>query len=210
MYHFTNFKNLESIYLNGILSREAMHDEQIDFEPSDKDRFDGLLGGISISLSFPNYWMLKRKVESKGNNFVIVQISANALLNKRILAFPSNASRHEFESMVPEQPQYFVGARGLSNLYLNNEIRLKNSVDSSIPTDLQSEIMVFDSIDTHSLRGVHLPPDSPQLMLEAVQKLNSQILDLEVDYPCKHPFFDFLSTKSFKPHDGRRWQPDWK
>ena len=210
MFHFTHFLNLESIYQRGILSRELMQGEEISFEPTDMDRLDGLLGGISISLSFPNYWMLKRKVESRGNNFAIIEISANALLNKRIVAFPSNASRYEFESMVPKHPEDFVGARGLSNLYLNKEVRLKNNLGSSIPTDVQSEIMVFDSIDTHSLRGVHLPSDSPPLMLEAVQRLNLQYPDLGVDYPCKHSYFDFGGPKSFKPHDGRRWQPDWK
>lgn len=210
MFHFTHFTNLESIIQRGILSREKMEGSEISFEPTDMDRFDGLLGGISISLSFPNFWMLKRKVESKGNNFVIIEISANALLNKRILAFPSNASRFEFESLVPKHPEDFVGARGLNNLYLNQEVRLRNNLESSIPTDLQSEIMVFDSIDTHSIRGVHLPSNSPPSMVESVQRLNMQNPDLGVDYPCKHSYFDFKSQKNLKPHDGRRWQPDWK
>ncbi len=210
MFHFTHFSNLESIFQNGILSRVAMQGKNICYEPTDKDRFDGLLGGISISLSFPNYWMLKRKVESKGNIFVIIEISANALLSKRMVAFPSNASRYEFESMVPKHPDDFVGARGLSNLYLNKEVRLRNSLHSSIPTDVQSEIMVFDSIDTHSIRGIHLPSDSPPLMIEAVEKLRIQSPDLGIDYPCKHSYFDFGRPTSNKPHDGRRWQPDWK
>ena len=54
MFHFTHFLNLESIYQRGILSRELMQGEEISFEPTDMDRLDGLLGGISISLSFPN------------------------------------------------------------------------------------------------------------------------------------------------------------
>ena len=210
IYHFTHFTNIESIFERGILSREAMKANQVIFEPSDRERADGLLGGISVSLSFPNAWMLKRKIETAGNDFVVIQISANALLNKRTIAFPSNASRHEFEQMVPANPENFVGARGLNNLFLNENVRQRNRLIPSYPTDVQSEIMVFDSIDTHSIRALHLPKNSSELMLATITKVASENPDVIVDSPCIHSFFEFANSSGYKPHDGRRWNPDWK
>jgi hypothetical protein len=212
VFHFTHFSNLVSIFQNGILSREKLTENDVQFTPTDSSRADGLLSGTSLSISFPNRWMLQRKIESMGGNFAVIEISANALLNKRIVAFPSNAARREFERLVISEPSNFVGARGLSNLFLNNEVRKKNRLGPEMPTDMQSELMIFDSIEVHTLRGIHLPEFmSPEFTL-AVNEL--RILDpvVGIDYPCRHSYFtdEFPEKNKFKEHDGRYWQPDWK
>ena len=134
----------------------------------------------------------------------------NVLLNKPIIAFPSNASRHEFKRMVPANPENFVGARGLNNLFLNEDVRQRNKILPSYPTDVQSEIMIFDSIENYSLRALHLPKNISELMLAKVNKVASENPDVIVDSPCVHSFFEFANSSGYKPHDGRRWATDWK
>ena len=212
IFHFTHFANLVSIFENGILSRQELGEKDMRFIPTDSSRADGLPNGTSISISFPNRWMLQKKIELMGNNFAVIEISANALLNKQIIAFPSNAARWEFERLVTSEPAKFVGAKGLSNLFLNNEVRQKNRLKSEMPTDMQSEIMIFDSIETHTLRGVHLPNSMSPDFMSAIDELRILNPEVGIDYPCQHSYFsDEFSTKGkFKVHDGRYWQPDWK
>ena len=102
-----------------------------------------------------------------------------------------------------------MGAKGLSNLFLNDDVRQRNHLKSEMPTDMQSEIMVFEAIESHSIRGIHIPADAPQELISKVQAINDQREILGVDYPCKHSFFDF-STSGYSPHDGRRWDSEWK
>lgn len=212
IFHFTHFSNLVSIFKNGILSRQELDEKEVQFIPTDSSRADGLPNGTSLSMSFPNRWMLQRKIESMGNNFAVIEISANALLNKRIVAFPSNAARREFGGLVTSDPSKFVGAKGLSNLFLNDDVRQRNHLKSEMPTDMQSEIMIFDSIQPHTLRGIHLPASMSTEFISAVDELRLIASEVGIDYPCRHSYFsDEFTTKSkFRAHDGRYWQPDWK
>ncbi len=206
VYHFSHFVNFISIFKNGILGRSDLTVRGMQFLPSDTSRADDLLSGISLSVSEPNKWMLLDKIRKMGNNFGIIEISANSLLNKRIVAFPTNAARREIKDSARKNPQNFVGARGLSNLFLNEGIRTQNRLSSNIPTDAQSEIMVFDAIPNHHLRGIHVPENGTNELLLAVEKLKLEFPEAIIDNPCSHSFFEYHRGSAVFS----KWDEGWK
>lgn len=206
IYHFSHYANFVSIFENGILGRSELISRGLAYLPTDTSRADNLLSGISLSLSIPNKYMLLDKIRKMGNNFGLIEISANALINKRIIAFPSNAARTEVKDAARESPENFVGARGLSNLFLNESIRNQNRLGLHIPTDAQSEIMVFDDIPSYHLRGIHLPQNATVELFRTAEILRSDFPEAKIDYPCAHSFFEERNKSAVFS----KWEKDWK
>ena len=59
--HFTRYENLESIFKNGIMTKDNLNTLNLDFYENDKARFDGYPNAISLSVSSP-HWVLFYKL----------------------------------------------------------------------------------------------------------------------------------------------------
>ena len=94
--HFTSKSNLNSIKkLGGILSRKQLSERSdTHYSFTDENRFDGELNGISVSITRPNYFMLRQKIENgQIKEPYIITIKAELLLNPnmRFVFYDGNA-----------------------------------------------------------------------------------------------------------------------
>lgn len=102
--HFTKVDNLENIFENGILSRNILDSNNIEYSYSDPNRLDGKLDYISNSISFPNYKMFyPKRQEDLSVKWAILSIDSSILIDKfdtefyRMNAASSDLSKCRFE-----------------------------------------------------------------------------------------------------------------
>jgi hypothetical protein len=173
LFHFTHISNLESILLNGIRTRQYLDISQTSYRFSDSDRLDNFTESVSFSIGEPNRLLLPRKNIDFENHLVLLEVSANSLLTQNFAAFPSNAAGGYFQSEVLNNPERYVGIRGLEGLYLNKDLRNIARLPIDVPTDTQSEILFFEPIDAKKIQKIHLPARFPLEMRPTVDMLRS-------------------------------------
>ena len=158
LYHFTSIANLESIAEFGILGRNELHEKNISFRPSDLEREEPILNGICCSFTSPNKYMLSKKI-ARGHNLVILEFErlTELLTTKKFIAIPGNFGSPTLKNEFTQWPEDFIGGAGLSNLFLNPEIRNLYEIPMSEPTDPQSELIFLDSIPWHFVKTIYSP-----------------------------------------------------
>jgi hypothetical protein len=190
LFHFTHSSNLQSILDTGLHSRSHLKLNSILFRDTDKERFDGLMNGYSCSITTPNLNMLKTKEKLIGRDFIILEISANTLLTSSFAAFPGNAARSIFSNDAAVNINDYVGAKGLWNLFLNTEERNTYSRSKPEPTDLQSEVIFFESIFSDRIRRIHIPnyiSENSKVILKEIETTHS---NFEFCNNCPHGYFN--------------------
>lgn len=187
--HFTHVDNLESILSIGIQTKSEVIDSKIKFIETDPQRFDGFLESISFSIHMPNTFLLAVKNKELKNEIVVLEIAANCLLVKPFAAFPSNAAGGIFSDEITQDPYRFVGQRGLEGIYLNKNLRKEANLHSAEPTDQQSEILFFDTIDTAQILAIHLPKNFPEEKIKAINSLVKSGVNARVHENCNCGLF---------------------
>ena len=205
--HFSHVDNLDRILEYGLLSRNELLARSLPLTVSDQTRWDELEDGICCSISNPNRLMLQNKVRQMGPNFVVIEISANAILFKKFACFPGNAARNEIKNLAREHPNLFVGVHGLANLYLNWPVRHVYNLGAAQPTDPQSELVFFDEIPLVNLRRIHIPSNASEEVLKSINGIADKYEDLILEVSCEDGFFDSEPNSQYAQ---RNWQLDWK
>ena len=151
--HFTSKSNLNSIKkLGGILSRKQLSERSdTHYSFTDENRFDGELNGISVSITRPNYFMLRQKIENgQIKEPYIITIKAELLLNPnmRFVFYDGNASSpdknkgstyKDFLRMFQnDKPVIFTSKDGTLQSKTREELFRKENET----TDGQAEILV--------------------------------------------------------------------
>lgn len=148
--HFTNTKNLESIFSYGLLNRDYLDEQEYEYEYNDYLRLDNVTDSISTSITFPNYkmfWPIRQN--SPNEDWAILFIDANKALKLKCAFCSNNAASNQerlielenrctYESyfkMFGENHDYFT--REDMNLYPNE------------PTNPQAEVLVLENIPTN-------------------------------------------------------------
>ena len=187
--HFTHISNIESILKIGLRSKIFLNTNKIKFFDTDKQRLDGLLNGFSCSVTIPNLYMLKMKENTVGKEFVVIEISANTLLTSKFVAFPGNAATSVINNDAINNPQEYIGAVGLRNLFLKESERRDHSRSDSEATDLQSEIIFFDQISPDRIRAIHSPSYLDAKFQHKLRIILSSSSDLRMCSNCNHNYF---------------------
>jgi len=185
LFHFTHIDNLESILRDGFQTREYLDSNLKIYTPSDHDRLDGFTESLSFSIGKPNSLLLPEKNLKSDFKLVLLEVAANNLLTQNFGAFPSNAANGYFQEILSKDKTRFVGVTGLKGMYLNEDLRKKAVLPIEEPTDPQSEILFFDSIESSKIIGVHISEWFPETEREKFTKIISNYPDLKRDYICK-------------------------
>lgn len=82
IYHFSPIENTGNILKYGLFSREICELLSIPNIITDPNRYDGELGKISASISFPNYKMRYSLEQQRGFSLIIYDINPRLLLSK--------------------------------------------------------------------------------------------------------------------------------
>lgn len=200
LFHFTHIRNLESILLDGIRTREYLDASEMSYQVTDPDRFDNFTESISFSIGEPNRLLLQRKNFEFENQLILLEVSANSLLTQNFAAFPSNAAAGHFQSEIQNNPNRYVGIRGLEGLYLNKELRNKTRIPIDVPTDTQSEILFFQPIAPEKIQRIHISGNFPIVMRPTVDKLRTIDDGPQFELACECGLFD-RQASGFRRYD---------
>jgi hypothetical protein len=141
--HFTNISNIKSILDYGLLSVDALKQKSIKYECNDKQRLDKKTDCICCSVEFPNFKFMYTMKNNHYENFVIVVIDVKVLLEKECFCSSTNAAANYGRNIMPinKFEELFKGNR-------SDDFR------SCYPTDVQSEILVKDIIETRYIKKI--------------------------------------------------------
>jgi len=206
--HFTHVSNLISILTNGLKSRISLEIEQMTFHKTDLQRRDEILQGICCSLAYPNIWMLNNKHDLDLKNYVILEIMENAMLlpDHYFVTFPGNAADQQLKNDAKENPELYVGISGLKRMFLNHELRQKESIPKYVPTDLQAEIIFFNKIDKDRIRKIHFPGPKSEAQQDIFETIQISFPKIGTVFESKSLFYKKVQSRG---HDGRKFRLDW-
>lgn len=153
--HFTPAENLKSILKNGLVPRDQA--DRLGGKCTDSQRIDGHTDTISLSISMPNDWMRKNKIE-QGYQLVDLHIDIQALLtvSPDCLGFyPKNAASGEYN-----RDSFYTGIDNLKGMF-------KDTVEDSIygnqtradkqsnqPTHPQAEVLFRGKIPPEYIKKI--------------------------------------------------------
>ncbi|WP_302152739.1 DarT ssDNA thymidine ADP-ribosyltransferase family protein [uncultured Enorma sp.] len=166
LYHFTQAKNLNSIFERGILSRNTIYNLRIDAAVNDNERWDRHTDAISVSISGPNYQMLYALKKGKqnrgetcpGDTFVLLELDPSLLYELDCAFYPTNAASNRVRHASKTE---FQGAQALENMFADGVpcpagtySRAKWNLDSCETSDPQAEVLVFETIPARYIKCV--------------------------------------------------------
>lgn len=150
--HFTRAENLASILKNGIQSVTRINDNGICAVVNDTERRDRKLEGISTSISCPNHLMFyKYRKLNPSIDWVIILISPKILASKKCGFYRLNAAHHK---MVNLDIADISTPEALEGMFCGDDSARPSYLRDCDPTDVQAEVMVFDTISPAEIVGI--------------------------------------------------------
>lgn len=164
--HFTQARNLDSIFEHGILSRNKINGLKIDAAVNDRERWDGHTDAISVSISGANYRMLYALGKGKqnrgetcpGDAYVLLELDPSLLYELDCAFYPTNAASNRVRHASKTE---FQSAQALENMFADGVpcpagtySRAKWNLDPCETSDPQAEVLVFETIPAHYINCV--------------------------------------------------------
>jgi hypothetical protein len=152
LYHFTRAENARSILTHGLVSRDILVANGVEFLASDAMRADGRLDALSLSIHWINRAMFDLKKRVLGGEWLILEIDASVLWTHACRFCWENAARSEmsrykdrhlreawaFDRMFDDRPVNLADTRSYRDVFLRPDNR---------PTDEAAEVQVLTPID---------------------------------------------------------------
>ena len=157
VFHFSIFDNLDSILEKGINSRKYLESKNISYMWMDENRFDERKDWISTSLSYPNLHLMRNKIKSWDidSELFLLEIDPQIIVSLPTIYFPGNAARSDLNANYKEDRTQYLDGRGLENLFLNKEVRLRYKLPDHHPTDPQAEILIYRHIPARFIKAIY-------------------------------------------------------
>lgn len=153
LFHFTHFKNLDSILANGIIPRRTMDFLGLQYAYNDKYRLDGYMNASCISISHPNYKMFySLRMNTPDNRWVVLELSPNILLDKKCLFCHANAASAAEVILDIESK---TGINGFRRMFTDTVKREQLDLSDKYPTNPQAEVLVLDKIEPKYIKAIH-------------------------------------------------------
>ncbi|MEW5121010.1 DarT ssDNA thymidine ADP-ribosyltransferase family protein [Citrobacter freundii] len=153
--HFTHADNLSSIITNGLVSRQYLDAQDMNYELNDELRLEGHLDATCLSISFPNSLMFYKYRNLKPGDWVILAIDPSVLWIKNCAFYPTNAASSTVRSNEIADMQ---GPSALNAMFAETvgSITRDQSLNDKYTTDVQAEVLVFDKIEpSYILKVIH-------------------------------------------------------
>lgn len=145
--HFTNVTNLPKILVHGIVPRNDLTDGSYEF--NDNLRIDGHLNASCVSISHPNSGLFYRfRQNSPNTKWAIISINPRVLWEKSCSFYPRNAASNEVRFTPPTELSDEASFTAMFADEVGQISRLGQNLTLKYTTDLQAEVLVFDTIET--------------------------------------------------------------
>ncbi|HDY7709000.1 DarT ssDNA thymidine ADP-ribosyltransferase family protein [Vibrio vulnificus] len=155
--HFTNLKNLKSIFSDGLVPRSQLDALDAEYESNDDARLDGHEDSVSLSVAFPNCQMFYKLWKNSGDKFCLLALDPE-LLQKHSSAFCKyNAADGAISSQDIETLKTAAAFEGMFDELPSQRSRADQKLEDYDPTDVQAEILVFDTIPKGYIGAVVFP-----------------------------------------------------
>lgn len=166
--HFTHVNNLASILNKGLLPRKKLHDENHSFYYNDELRLDGRPEASSLSISHPNEKMFyKYRINGFENDWVVLVIKPEVLWEKEVAFCKHNAA---CSLMTNASLASLANPAAFEGMFSGQREGYLKSHDTS---DVQAEVLVFDTIEPSYIKGVvFLDQSSAQKHFDTLYKYN--------------------------------------
>jgi len=155
--HFTNLKNLESIFKHGLVTRNQLDKLESKSETNDEYRLDGHEDSVSLSIAFPNCQMFYKIRQSIDAQYCLLALDPDLLLKHESAFCKYNAAdgaiSHQDINTLKSPEALLSMFDDLPTQRTREEQKLK----SYDPTDVQAEILTFDTIPKSYIGAVVFP-----------------------------------------------------
>ena len=169
--HFTPLPNLKNILRFGFLPRKFLEmngvKEAIRPELPDLHRYDGRKECFCLSISWPNYKMFYSKRRSMANEWVVIKVNVESIIQHKCLFFRTNAASRQARN---------EGPNSIEDMFYDGNIRSKLEIDKSFTTDPQAEVMSFSRIPPDWIEEIYID-SSKNLTRSADREIKSLIKD---------------------------------
>lgn len=192
LYHFTPIENFISILERGyILSRSKVDELKLlddgfftaDYvDHMDEKRLDSLRNYINLSLSRPNWYLLKefqQRSEQNPRDWCILSLDISPMLNGTALFSVCNAA-----SATAKRYGVSGGSAAFERMFMQEIVTPKGiftrkEIPRHYTTDIQAEVLIKDSISTEYIKEAFLPNQTKLNQYKAafnLMGLNSSVL----------------------------------
>ncbi|MCP5170220.1 MAG: DUF4433 domain-containing protein [Hahellaceae bacterium] len=171
--HFTRYENLESILLNGLVTRNELDELSNDFYTNDILRLDGRKNSISLSISFPNYKMFyKYRMISKAKGWIVLFLSPEVLWHYNCLFCMHNAADLRISTRSIAS---LSGVDSFKEMFFDEptNTRLMQRLEEFYTTDPQAEVLVLDNVPLNYILSIGF--DNLNLLNEAKISYSKQL-----------------------------------
>lgn len=184
--HFTKIENLDSILEYGLLSKNILEEQRINYLYSDNYRYDNKLDFICNSITFPNYKMFyAKRQEDIRQKWAVITIDADILLHKLDTEFYKK-NRASLE--IYEDDRYYRSNEAFNSMFslINRDLYIPDSYT----TDPQAEVLIKDIIIPDYITGIETNTNN--------EKVKSLALNVHKNY---NPYSTLFNGRC----DYRRW-----
>ena len=146
LYHFTNWSNIGSIAQRGLVSRQKLVNEGVEFEYNDENRLERCEDAVCVSIGHPNGRMLYKLTQTcPDETFVVLELKPEILLNDCAFC-PKNAAS--------------IGPRSRSLTSVQDFRNMFRDENADLPADEQAEVLMFEDIPVSAITGVYFRNDA--------------------------------------------------
>jgi hypothetical protein len=142
--HFTDGRNLESISKHGLLPVKTLKEKNIQYYYNDDDRYDDQLGGISVSITSRNKYLLRSFHSRKNRKWIEIEIDSSVAKTHNCLFYYCNAASSDFRNTSTEHLSSFLALQDMfsESISTNKRTISRDNKASNLTTDDQAEIIV--------------------------------------------------------------------
>ncbi|EHZ2848645.1 DUF4433 domain-containing protein [Vibrio vulnificus] len=166
--HFTNLKNLESIFNDGLVPRSQLDASGVKYESNDEVRLDGHEDSVSLSVAFPNCQMFYKLWKNSDDKFCVLALGPDLLLNHSSAFCKYNAADAAISSQNIETLKTATAFEGMFAELPSQRSRTDQKLKDFDPTDVQAEILVFDTIPKGYIGAVVFPDKESEKQFKGI------------------------------------------
>lgn len=175
IYHFTKISNLQSILKNGILPRNFLEYNEINFSFNDQVRADNRVDCSYFSISHPNYKMFYPcRLNDPSSDWAVLSFNPSIIWEKNALFYPTNAASNT-ERFRPENEHQGIVA--LEAMFAEREglpTRIIRELKNNEPSDVQAEVMIEGSIEPKYITNVFIDELTKIKNLDSIKTIVQQ------------------------------------
>lgn len=148
LYHFTRLENVDSIMRSGIVPRNQLDQQNIEYQFNDTVRLDCQEGASSFSIEHPNYKMFWRlRMENSEQSWVVIGVKRNILWEKDCAFCHENAASANVTRIPITERRGAVAFERMFAPVNGKPDRAALRLADKYPTNPQAEVLVFDIVE---------------------------------------------------------------